>query len=946
MPSNRQFSNGVGSSELSELVDQACKTYAQQWHAGDGPRIESFLEQAPAAVRKEVLHQLLLLEVELTSGSSGHMPDMHEWLKRFPEYESVLRHVWSRIQETHVRCSDDTVLEVVSTSTRYSDLRHFRTGGMADLYLAHDSELRRDTVVKRLRDKFRHDPDYGKRLAIEAEITGRLDHPGVVPVYGIGEDWEGRPFYVMRMIRGSELQTGIDEYHAQGGLDKRGRSNRQRLLDLLEHVIAAANTVAFAHDAGIIHGDIKPMNIMIGRYGETFVVDWGLARTFQRTTEFRKAGDPQLIPREHIPPELRGFTLGYVSPEQFAGRDDIGPASDIYSLGATLYQILTNRTPLRGSELDYGDRLAYGEIPPPRSLNPRIPKALEAICQKAMQVAPEARYTTAKQFAADLRNWMHDEEVEAAPDSSLNRIRRWSRNHRVTTIGTLLTFTALLVAGVLFTSIAVKMNLAEQRFDVAIDTFEKLVGPFANLEQNRSNLFHPLAKNIQSFCDEFLNDNQRSVSNRLQIARLYELRASVNFVLKPDQSNLLADLRQADSIYREWSSSYGQDPEVDFRLACNHLAQGRLLVRYGSYESAQQLLDEALAGFQNLQKRDSLPKPHPELSQREAEVNHMLGELFLNQANITGREDQYRQSLEQFSQSRTLRERLVNEVNHTDRFNYESIRRDLARSYGYLGDLYLRRGRLQLAEDAYQKSLAQREVLHHDNPSDPEHRFQYARGLANFANVERIARRNLEQVIAKLEEAKVLQDALYKDFPDDPDFDVDLGWTLATLAEMHIFLAADCPAESRADKLNAARQYSQAACSTFSACEERDPQAMRGRAFSRALRAELVLDSDPESARRQAEEAEKCLRELASSTGGLGQDDYFTLALATALLGRTSDCLEALGTADFKGTTAAAQLQAHAEFGLTSVASSAEYKQQFHQMLDSVRSRISLVPSN
>ena len=90
------------------------------------------------------------------------------------------------------------------------------------------------------------------------------------------------------------------------------------------------------------------------------MVDWGLARAFQRTTEFRKAGDTLLVPRERIPSETCGFTLGYVSPEQFAGRDDIGPASDIYSLGATLYQILTNQTPLRGSERDFADRLTCG----------------------------------------------------------------------------------------------------------------------------------------------------------------------------------------------------------------------------------------------------------------------------------------------------------------------------------------------------------------------------------------------------------------------------------------------------------------------------------------------------------------------------------------------------------------------------------------------------------
>ena len=176
MPPEYRFGDELGVNELGTLVDHACQEFTERWRAGDRPRIETFLEQSPPAVANAVLHQLLLLEVQLME-SGGQAPDTRDWLVRFPQYESVLRHARRQIQETHIRSLDDTVLEAVSTSTRYSDLRLFRTGGMADLYLAHDFQLRRDTVVKRLREKFRNDPDYSKRLAIEAEITGRLNDP-------------------------------------------------------------------------------------------------------------------------------------------------------------------------------------------------------------------------------------------------------------------------------------------------------------------------------------------------------------------------------------------------------------------------------------------------------------------------------------------------------------------------------------------------------------------------------------------------------------------------------------------------------------------------------------------------------------------------------------------------------------------------------------------------
>src|SRR5262249_23150122 len=156
-----------------------------------------------------------------------------------------------------------------------------------------------------------------------------------------------------------------EEHHAAESTS-RPIDARRRLYALLEHLIRACNTVAYAHDVGVVHCDIKPANIMIGRYGETFVLDWGLALTFDRTTEFR-VGAPSMRPgavNDLSEIVQRGGTLGYMSPEQLDPQQSIGPASDVYSLGATLYEILTGAAPFRAHDKQEIERIRQGRFVP------------------------------------------------------------------------------------------------------------------------------------------------------------------------------------------------------------------------------------------------------------------------------------------------------------------------------------------------------------------------------------------------------------------------------------------------------------------------------------------------------------------------------------------------------------------------------------------------------
>lgn len=309
-------------------------------------------------------------------------------------------------------------------------------GGVGELFKARDDALGRDVAVKVIQPQFAGNPDHERRFLWEAEVTSRLDHPGIVPVYTVGRSSDGRPSYSMRFIRGETLMAAITRFHAE---EKPGRDATERSLafrQLLTRFVAVCNTIAYAHSRGIIHRDIKPANIMLGPYGETLVLDWGLAKHVGRQESAAANVEETLTPvaAADTPMTQPGSpvgTLGYMSPEQAAGNwDAMGPASDIYSLGATLYAILTGQAPHQGkSKGDILQKVQRGEFPRPRELKRDTPEALEAICLKTMSLRPDDRYQVANELAADVERWAGDERVQAWNEPWAAKIARYHRRH-------------------------------------------------------------------------------------------------------------------------------------------------------------------------------------------------------------------------------------------------------------------------------------------------------------------------------------------------------------------------------------------------------------------------------------------------------------------------------------------------------------------------------------
>jgi serine/threonine protein kinase len=161
---------------------------------------------------------------------------------------------------------------------RYRILRPHARGGLGEVFLAEDQELHREVALKEIQAPYAQDPPSRARFLLEAEVTGRLEHPGIVPVYGLGTYADGRPFYVMRFIRGANLKEAIGQFHEADRAKRQPGERSLALHQLLRRFLAVCNTVAYAHSRGVLHRDLKPGNIMLGRYGETLVVDWGLAK--------------------------------------------------------------------------------------------------------------------------------------------------------------------------------------------------------------------------------------------------------------------------------------------------------------------------------------------------------------------------------------------------------------------------------------------------------------------------------------------------------------------------------------------------------------------------------------------------------------------------------------------------------------------------------------------
>jgi eukaryotic-like serine/threonine-protein kinase len=314
---------------------------------------------------------------------------------------------------------------------RYTLSRVHATGGIGRVWLAHDTSLRRDVALKELRPDRSSNEALWPRFLREARVTGQLEHPGIVPIYEVGQRPDDKaPFYTMRFIRGQTLAEAANQYHSRLA---KGEAGPLELRKLLTAFIGTCNAVAYAHSRGVLHRDLKPQNVVLGAFGEVIVLDWGLAKI---------AGDdedgPEIVDlgsSDGVDPTVMGQKLGtpsYMSPEQASGRLNlVSPKTDVYGLGAILYHILTNEPPFPAPTPDEAmNHVINDPVAPIRAKSPTTTASLEAVCLKALAKNPGDRYESATALAEEIQHWLADEPVSAHRESLRTRALRWARRHK------------------------------------------------------------------------------------------------------------------------------------------------------------------------------------------------------------------------------------------------------------------------------------------------------------------------------------------------------------------------------------------------------------------------------------------------------------------------------------------------------------------------------------
>ncbi len=663
---------------------------------------------------------------------------------------------------------------------RYRVVRFHAKGGLGEVLVAHDEQLHRQVAIKRMQGGSSSDSARHQRFLREASITGQLDHPGVVSILNVGEDEQGNPCYAMKFIDGKSLDQYARELHEPFAIrtatDARSRQTFEShvVRPLLSRFVSVCNTIAFAHNRGVIHRDLKPANVMLGDFGATYVVDWGLARTTKAST--KPAGFEPFVPAQFnetvsiagaltaeeeaavISETLThtGAVMGtpaYMSPEQASGDvAHVGPQSDIYCLGATLYFLLTGRAPIAsGDGLKWLEQLKAGTFPKPRAVQPLVPAALESICLKAMSLKPADRYPSALDFASDIERWLADEPVSAHMDSLSTQIARFTRRHRAwAQVGGL----ALLVIALLSTVFAVLLNRWRNEAVAASEDNRKL---YVARDRDAIAMRALAEKEAES---RRVAEEQRQIAEDqsmlvvgtmrqtvIRSARLLENVEGAANVRKEILSIALQSLRQINKT--EKTEPWILQQTV---LTGNDIARVYLTVGGAeSSETTKDVLKYLLESEKIVKSRLVKTKEteNDELGRDISVTMELIGDAYLKLGQLDDADKAYAESLA------ISERRLANEPTNVTR------QQDAGFGYEKVGDVLLTRGNLAEAKKRYQRSL---EIYQQIVKAQPEYA-SYQRDLlvarSKLGNIER-REGNLDEAAATFRSCVETCEALEK----------------------------------------------------------------------------------------------------------------------------------------------------------------------------------------
>lgn len=797
----------------------------------DDKELQLLLPLVDAYVLKNASDPTASLE-KIGSQLSGASISILNTLKKSVQNESIaksldLTTLGSYSDRSNAKSASEATFSARHQAFRTGELERFRIlrphakGGLGEVYVASDDSLNRKVAIKEIQEQFSDSTESRERFILEAEVTGGLEHPGIVPVYALGQYDDGRPYYAMRFIEGDSLKDAIADFHSEKTDEE--SSKRLRLRELLGRFVDVCQSISYAHSRGVLHRDLKPGNIMLGTYGETLVVDWGLARLTDDgqdrggSDSVHTRGPVQPASGSGAAPTVMGSAIGtpaYMPPEQARGDiEEIGPASDVYSLGATLYHILTGQPPiLSDSVLTVLERTEQGDFPPPRTIAPSTPKQLEAICLKAMGLRPEERYPSPSELASDIERFLADEPVKAFRDPWYSRLRRWTRKHQTLAVASASCIALAVMGLAAFSTIVGQKNsqltklnddldgknaqlaeliedekaarskaesneqLAKRQSELALGTLASVV---ADLQFELSKL-RGSAKLRQKILETSLAKlNEVSTEFVLQASvdfetatALLEMGAAVQQTVAPagDQGENLESaistaetfLNRAYAIASDLAEKYPNNPRVFslYSRACE--LTGQLLTQRGRFHQAIERYQQGLAITEDEEWRS-------QNSTRLSRLHASIGSAQLSLGDLT-------QSLESYETSLALVEQGLN--------NQTAFRSDKIETLENIAAVLSRLGDVAGATRRIEEAVELAREVSAEEPDDPFAKMTLAGALNSLADMYEDVGDEGRSMLA-LTESLATYRRLRSDTPDDSDAAFGLAATLDRMGYNH-----------------------------------------------------------------------------------------------------------------------------------------------------------------
>jgi serine/threonine-protein kinase len=673
---------------------------------------------------------------------------------------------------------------------RYALLHLHATGGIGRVWLARDEHLGRDVALKELRPERAENPQNWARFLQEARVTGQLEHPGIVPVYELTKrPGSQQPFYTMRFVQGRTLSAAAAAFHQHRGA---GKVETLELRALLNAFVGVCNTLAYSHARGVVHRDLKGDNILLGEFGEVLVLDWGLAKVLDQTEDVVPQPPVEVSDDPAWQATLQGQVMGtpaYMAPEQASGQADrIDPRTDVYGLGAILYEILTGQPPFAGSStIELLRKVQMEEPVPPRQIWAGVPLALEAICLRALVKKPEVRYSSARELAQEVQRWLADEPVHAYAEPWTLQARRWLRRHRpvVAAAG------ALLVTAVV--ALAISTVLIGQRERAAQDARKQADQQRQQAEQQRDradrNLrlareavnqtaakmvdnpllkqanFHHLRRELLQamvpFYEQFVKQQENDPDLKAERGRAWQSLAYLRNEMG-EKEKARSDYEQTRSIFAELAAEFPAVPEYRLELAKSHNSLGILLDTVGKRAEAETACREALKLETHLVH--DFPAV-PEYRKHLAISHNSLGVLLQERGSLAEAESAYQEALKLYAQ-------LVHDFPAVPEY-----RQALAVGHNSLGLLMNQGGKRVDAENAYRQALKLEAQLVHDFPAVPMYRQGLAIGQTSLGLLLQEVGKHAEAESAYRDAVK-LYGQLVQDFPAVPAYRNHLAGTM------------------------------------------------------------------------------------------------------------------------------------------------------------------------